>query len=230
MNNRLLERVGAWGGLAYLVVFGTGWLNLAHFMPPIAPAASAADVAALFQDRHVPLMLASVIMMCSTWALVPYSALLALIFRKIEGGVGMLTLMMAFTLVSFQVLNFYMGLSFAIAAFRPERTPELILLATDSGFLQVLGGIPMFLGIWSLSAYAILVASPRQNPILPRWFGYVNLWAAIALLPELLVFFFKTGPFAWNGLLGFWIPTLATVVYCVLTPVAFVPVVRKHFA
>ncbi len=176
------------------------------------------------------MMVASLLMMMSNWALLPFSALLTLMMHKIEGRAGMLTLMMGFTCATFQVLNFYMGLGFALAAFRPERAPELIQLATDGAFLQVLGGIPMFLGVWSLCAYAILVMSPRDNPILPRWYGYLNLWAAISLIPELLVFFFKTGPFAWDGLLGFWIPAVATVAYSYLTPLAFLPALRKHFA
>ncbi|HSW15109.1 MAG TPA: hypothetical protein VLI06_19835 [Solimonas sp.] len=229
MNNRFLERAGAWSALAYIIVFGGAWFNIAGFLPPISPTESAVAVAEQFRERNFPLMLASLLMMCSNWALLLFAALLTLIIRKIEGCVGMLTLMMGFTFATFLVLNFYMGLSFALAAFRPDRAPELIQFATDSAFLQVLGGIPMFVGVWSLAAYAILVVSPRENPIMPRWFGYLNLWAAISLLPELLVFFFKTGPFAWDGLLGFWIPAAATVGYCFVSPLVFVPVVRKHF-
>jgi hypothetical protein len=229
MNDKTLERVGAWSGLAYMVLFGIGWLNLAQFVPPIAPTESAVEVAKLFQERHVRLMLASVFIMCATWALVPLSALLVLVIRKIEGSVGMLTLMLAFSCATFQVMNFFMSFSFALAAFRPERAPELVQYATDSGFLLFLGGLPMFLGVWVVSAYAILVASPRENPIMPRWFGYLNLWATLLTLPELLVFFFKAGPFAWDGLLGWWIPAVVGVGYFALTPVVLLPVVRKHF-
>ncbi len=229
MSNRLLEKVGAWGALAYISTFGNAWFLLANFLPPTSPAVSAVEVAKLFQDNSTILMVASLIMMCSNWALLPFGALLTLIIRKIEGSFGMLTLMMGFTCVTFLVLNFYMGLSFAMAVFRPDRTAELVQFATDTAFLQVLGGIPMFIGIWSLAAYAILVVSPRDNPILPRWFGYLNLWAALSLLPELLVFFFKTGPFAWDGLFGFWIPAVATVGYCLVSPLVFLPAVKKHF-
>jgi hypothetical protein len=229
MSNRFLERIGAWSPFIYISTFGNAWFFLCYFLPPISPAVSAGEMAKIFQERNSILMLASVIMVCSTWALVPFGALLTLIIRKIEGSFGMLTLMMGFTFATFTVLNFYMGLSFALAAFRPERTAEVILYSTDSAFLQVLGGIPMFVGVWSLCAYAILVASPRQKPIMPRWFGYLNLSAALSLLPELLVFFFKTGPFAWDGLFGFWIPAFFTVGYSLVSPFVFRTVVRKHF-
>ncbi|WP_290510533.1 hypothetical protein [Alcanivorax sp.] len=230
MNHRFLERGAAWCGLVYLMLFGMGWLVLAHFFPPIAPTRNAAEVARIFEERHVILMLASVFMMCSTWALLPVSALLVMIIRKIEGGVGMVTLMIGFTLATYLVMNFYTPFSFALAAFRPDRAPEIVQYASDYAFLQFMGGIPMFLGVWALSAYAILVQSPRENPMIPRWFGYFNLWAAILYLPELLVFFFKDGPFAWDGIIGFWIPAIIFIIYFLLTPFILVPVVRKHFS
>ena len=71
MQDRTLERASAWSGLFYLLLFGTGWMLVAHFMPPIPPSAGPAEVAAQFQQRHVWLMLAAVLMMCSTFALFP---------------------------------------------------------------------------------------------------------------------------------------------------------------
>ncbi|WJR33124.1 hypothetical protein P3F83_22015 [Mycobacteroides immunogenum] len=230
MQDRLLERASAWCGLAYLLVFGTGWLAIAHFMPPIPPAAGPAAVAAQFQERHGWLMLAAVIMMCSTFVLFPVFSLLVMIARKIEGSAGIVTIMMALTAATSLVFNFYVPFSFSMAAFRPDRDPAIVQYASDNGFLQFMGGIPMFLLVWVLSAYAILVLSPRRDPLVPRWFGYLNLWCAILYLPELLVFFFHTGPFAWNGIVGFWIPAVLFLVYFAASPIILVPVVRKMFS
>lgn len=98
MQNRVLERASAWSGLFYLLLFGTGWLLVARFMPPIPPSAGPAQVASQFAQRHAWLMLAAVLMMCSTFALFPVSALLVLIARRIERQVGMVTVMMGLTL------------------------------------------------------------------------------------------------------------------------------------
>ena len=229
MKNKSLEMIGAWSGVAYLLVFGLGWLILAQFFPPISPAADPNEVAGIFQERRIPLMLASVFMMVSTLFLFPCSALLILITHKIEQRVGMLTLMMALTTITFLVLNFYAPLSWSAAAFRAERAPELIQLMSDIGFLQFMGGIPMFILMWFLAAYGILVVSPRENPIIPRWFGYLCLWTAILYIPELLIYFFKGGPFAWDGLVGFWIPAILFIVFFLATPFVLVPAVKRHF-
>lgn len=225
-----LERAGAWSTLVYLLLFGAGWLVLGHFFPPFSPADSAGETAGRFEDRDTAIMLGSVLMMLATMVLMPFSALLVLIIRKIEGRVGMLTLMMAFTVTTYMVMNFYVPFSFAMATFRPDRDPALVQYAGDWGFMQFMGGIPMFLMIWLVTAYAALVASPRQDPILPRWFGYLNLWCAILYLPELLIFFFKTGPFAWDGLVGFWIPAVVFIGYFLVATGVFLQVVTRHFA
>lgn len=59
--------------------------------------------------------------------------------------------------------------------------------------------------------------------IFPRWFEYVNIWLIMLLLPGQMIFFFKTGPLAWNGLIAFY---LAFIVFGAWFPVAF-HVLRK---
>jgi outer membrane murein-binding lipoprotein Lpp len=49
----------------------------------------------------------------------------------------------------------------------------------------------------------VVLRDKRPNPIYPRWFGYFNVWIAFMFIPADIIFFFKTGPFAWNGIFGF---------------------------
>jgi hypothetical protein len=54
-------------------------------------------------------------------------------------------------------------------------------------------------------AWVAAFCDRSDNPIFPRWLGWASLWMAIAIIPDQLLFFFKTGPFAWNGLFGIWL-------------------------
>ncbi|ALG15273.1 hypothetical protein AOZ06_34430 [Kibdelosporangium phytohabitans] len=174
-------------------------------------------------------MLGSVAIMVSTMVLAPAGALLVLIVRKAESGVGILTVILGLTVATTMVLTFYTGFSLALATFRAGRGPALIQYASDSAFLQFIGGIPMFWLLWIVVACASLVTRSRENPVIPRWFGYVSLWAAILYIPELLVFFLKQGPFAWDGLVGFWIPAVIFIVYFPLATAVSLGIIRRHF-
>lgn len=224
------NKLGAWSGLIYMLVFGSGWWFLSWFMPPIAPNASRADIATRYHDHHTLLMLGAILMMVSTFFLFPLGALVVQIIRKIERGLGPLSITMIFTLSTLAVLNYYTGMMFSMAAFRTDRPVALVQAFTDMGFMQFIGGTPLFLGIWIVIAYAVLVTQRRTTTIVPRWVGYVSLFVVVLYLPEVLIYIFHTGPFAWTGVIGFWIPAVLLIGYMALTPVVLVPIVRKHFA
>ena len=44
---------------------------------------------------------------------------------------------------------------------------------------------------------------------MPRWVAFLNFFVAFSFLPDPLAYFFKTGPFAWDGLLAWWVPVAA---------------------
>ncbi|MBO0854292.1 MAG: hypothetical protein J2P18_11035 [Nocardia sp.] len=174
-------------------------------------------------------MLGAVAIMVSTVMLLPLGALLVLLVHKIEGGVSILTLMMAFSVTTLMVLNFYGGLAFDAAAFRTDRPDAIVQALNDLGFLQPIGGTPLFLAIFGVLAYAILITQSRGEEIFPRWFGYVNLLVVVLYLPEVLAFIFKTGPFAWNGVVGFWIPAIILIGYLAPSPFILRVAVRRAF-
>lgn len=72
--------------------------------------------------------------------------------------------------------------------------------------------------IWSfaLQNAAVGVAilrDRRAEPVLPRWLGYLGLWAAVLYMPSCLALFFHEGPFAWNGIFTFWLAAAAFVIW-----------------
>ena len=53
-----------------------------------------------------------------------------------------------------------------------------------------------------------ILSDPRPKPLFSRWLAYVDTWAAILFTPAIALPFFKSGPFAWNGLFVFWMPAV----------------------
>jgi hypothetical protein len=75
----------------------------------------------------------------------------------------------------------------------------------DAAWLQFLGALAPFLFMLASIAIAAFV-DDSDKPVFPRWLGWFNLFAILAFLPDQMIFFFKIGPFAWNGIFGWWIP------------------------
>lgn len=50
----------------------------------------------------------------------------------------------------------------------------------------------------------------------PRWLAYVNLWAAVSYMPGGVILFPKQGPFAWDGLLGLYLPFAGFFIWLLL--------------
>jgi hypothetical protein len=95
-----------------------------------------------------------------------------------------------------------------VAAYRPDRGADFIYLMNDLAWLQLIGGVSMFLAL-PLSLGVAAFVDNRERPVFPRWAGYFNIWVCVLIIPDQLLFFFHTGPFAWNGVFGLWIPVVS---------------------
>lgn len=97
------------------------------------------------------------------------------------------------------------ALVWTVAAYRPERSPEITQALNDIGWFFFV--MPFVLAFLQNLAIGFAVLGDRKShPVFPRWLGYFNFWLALLYVPGCLVTFFKSGPFAWNGLLAFWVP------------------------
>jgi hypothetical protein len=92
------------------------------------------------------------------------------------------------------------------ASFRPaEIAPELTRMLHDLGWICFLVTIPPF-SIWIASIGIAILRDRHPVPLLTRSVGYFNLWVALLITPAMLIPFFKSGPFAYNGLLALYMP------------------------
>jgi len=187
-------------------------MPLAHFIPPPSPLQSADEVVGMFHDHLIGIRLASIFFMFAVAFYFLYSAAISAVIKRIEGPIpplayaqligGMVALLPFLT----------SALLWTCAAYRPERVPAIIQMLNDLAWIFLV--MPAATGVVqpAITAFAIL-ADKRDVPILPRWVGFFNIWVTIAFLPGVLVGMFKTGPFAWNGLLAFWIVAVVFLIY-----------------
>jgi hypothetical protein len=210
---------GAWAALLYPGLLIIGWWWMAGFVPPPEPTSAAAEIVAQYQDNAIWIRAGMVIAMFGAMMAMPLGATVAYFLRRIEGFVGPLTMLQIMGAVGMAVLTFYPPMWWLIALYRADRTPEeLTRMLSDAAWLQWVGGLTIYYPTIITMAVAAFI-DKRPVRVFPRWFGYVNLWLIALLLPGQMIFFFKTGPLAWNGLISFY---LAFIVFAAWFPVAFV--------
>lgn len=207
--NTASQLVCAWSSPAATVMWLVGFLALAGFVPPLSPDADALTIAAYYKENNLGVLAGLWFTMMGAALIGPFMVAISIQLKRIEGticpmtygnlGLGMLMILL------FVVPCFLLG----TAAFRPDRDPQLIMLMNDAGWLPFVGGFHCTFIQVLMIAFCIL--KDKEQKILPRWLGYFNVWIAILLLPSALVLFIKTGPFAWDGEMAFW---LVLTIFC----------------
>lgn len=200
-----VQMFGAYCGLAYMISLIVGWWIIAGFVPPPAPSTSVDAVATLFREDYTRIRIGMVMVMWSALIFIPFAALVSHFVSRVEGGFGVLGGAALLGGAGNMVLTFYPAIWWLVAAYRPDRPPEITYVFNDLAWLQFIGGVSMYDAIpISIAVAAFCDKSP--NPVFPKWAGYFNLLVVMLLLPDQLLFFFHSGPFSWAGLFGLWIP------------------------
>lgn len=93
----------------------------------------------------------------------------------------------------------------------PSWGPEQIAAVYRSNLWNIRIGMvlaligSMFYVPWT-AILAKLIMRVDPDPIIPRWVGRFNVWFELSLIPLVVIFWFHSGPFAWNGIFGFYLP------------------------
>lgn len=203
---RKYNTVAGWCGSLYAIVACISWLWMASFWPLHKPTAGAEEIVAFYQDDVLMLRLGCIVLMWCGVIIMIFTMGAANHLSRIEGRSGPLTHSMLLGGYATAMLTFYPPIWWLTAAFRPEeRAAELTYLLNDIGWLQFIGGVSLVVTMYIGVAIAAFI-DKSETPTFPRWSGYFSLWVLVSFIPGQLLFIFKTGPFAWNGLLAFWVP------------------------
>lgn len=218
---------GAWAGPVFAALFAGGLL-VAGFIPPPSPTMNAAEVAAMFAQHGDRIRLGALMVMAAQGLYAMFSAAVTVQLRRIEGphsvfafaqlGLGVLAILLAI----FPMVLLCLG------SFRAqEMSPEALRLLSDMCWMPFIGAWFTVVPQWVLTGIVIL-QDKRERPIMPRWAGYANLWVAALSLPSTGLYFLKTGPFAWDGLLSFWLAGAVFFGWTIFMALVLVRAIREQ--
>jgi hypothetical protein len=200
------QRFCLYGGLVFVLIFFAGWGLVAGFMTPLpTPRDSAQEVADFYRDDTDLIRLGLVLVIAVAPLQAFFAALVAAHLRRIEGpGALMANAQLLMGGLSVLLVIFPMFLWEAVA-FRPTRDPDELRLINDIAWLAFIGAFSPAMAQCFAVGYAV-IQDTSERPVFPRWVAYYNFWTAFLFFGGAIVFFAKSGPFAWNGLMAFWIP------------------------
>jgi len=202
---RRIDLTLLWCGVPFIVLFFTGLLLFADFVPPPSPDLSAEQVAAIFAERETSIRTGMVLCFVGSMFMLPLGAGIINQTRRIAVAPG-LTILQIMSAAALVLILIFPIMLWWVAAFRPDERPaEDVQFANDLACVIFVGGIvpPV---VWALSTGVAILCDTGQEPIFPRWAGYLSLFAALAQVPALALVYTHTGPFAWDGLMSWWIP------------------------
>jgi hypothetical protein len=219
MSDRRLEfnpavaRILLWTGPALVVALVFALIPLAHLIPPPSPALGRDEIAAFFAGHTMGIRIGCVLMMIFFSLFATWSAVVIGWIWRTERGFPVITIASVAIVGASTVFFTIAPLTWAVAAFRPgEFEAETVRTLNDWAWFGILFSWPPFAVFCALIALAVFT-DRSPTPVFPRWVGYYNVWEALFLCPFLLIAFFKTGPFAWDGAIGFYLPTAGFCVW-----------------
>jgi hypothetical protein len=187
------------------------------FVTPMSPRMSANEVAAFyFAPENLPRIRYSMIVF--NWfgvALVPLLAMIAMQIHRMAHRTPILTYCFVGCIAGGPTLFCIADLFWLIAAFRPERDPQLVQLFNDMAWVTFTSQVAFLIAQSVFLALAV-VLDRQTRPILPRWVAPFNLLTAAAMVPAAFSAMYLKGPLAWDGALSFWMKNIAIALWIVV--------------
>jgi len=200
---------------------GVIWLSVFFlfpgFVPPLSPTLSAEQVAAFYRDpENLPRIRYSMIIF--NWfcvGLIPILAILALQMRRMAHRTPIFSYAIIAGAASGPATFLMATLFWQLAAFRPERDPELTMLFNDMAWVTYASQAGFLIAQSVVIALAIYL-DRQARPIFARWVAHFNLLFAVALVPACFVGVTLDGPFAWDGVLSYWVRNIGLGLWIVI--------------
>lgn len=211
-----LQRLCAWSGPVFLVLFLVGFWFVGGLVPPPKPTESAEQVALFYQHNQDRLRAGMLIAMISVAFFAPFISLLTLQSKRANPRLAPLAYTQFVCGIALLVMILLPLSLIGLAAFRPDRAASSTQLLDDAAF---------FILFWVFSTPTLEFVSlalmalwdHNENPLFPRWVGWFDLLVAAVFATGAPVIFLKQGAFAWDGALAFWAVLLVFGAWVVVT-------------
>lgn len=195
-----------WVTLVFTTVYGVALIFMFDMFPPPNATLGAAEIARFYAERAPEIKIGAILASWTGGTIFPLFFVVGVQIRRMEGKTavwGPLAMVSAGLMSIFLVVP---PILWGAAAFSPDRPAEITKAIHELSVLCLVCTDQYFVFGWIALSVACLLPKKVAHTPFPRWFGYLNIWLTIMLEAGAFGFYFKSGPFSWNGLFPFWMP------------------------
>lgn len=210
MKSVTAQRVLMWWLLTFAVLTGVAFIVLLRVIPPPSSTLSADQLASWYSERVGSIKAGAMLLgWVSAW-MIQLAVVLWAQAKRVEPGhskVWSTTILLSCSISSIFVA--FPALAFGAAAYNAERAPQITQVMHQLAVLTMVTTDQLYLPAWVGIAVICFISKDSPSNPFPRWWGWVTAWSIIVIEPGALAFLPKTGLFAVNGVVAFWIPAFA---------------------
>jgi hypothetical protein len=188
----------------WIALFFGAILLVPGFFPPMSPNMTARQVADFYADHTARIRASMVIFNFCGVMLVPFFMVIVYQMKRMATPTQVLAYCYLSAAATGATLFAIADLFWLVAAFRPERDPQLIMLLNDLAWITFTAPVGMIIAGNLCLALAIYL-DDQPKPVMPRWVGHFSILVALAIAPSAWAAVVRSGPLAWNGVISFWV-------------------------
>lgn len=209
------ELILFWTLPAVALIWISAFFLFPGFLHPMSPTMSAAEVAGFYRDEAARIRYSMILFNWFGVGLVPVVVLLALQVRRMAHRTPILSYSLIACAGGPPALFLIANMFWLLGAFRPDRAPELTMLFNDLAWITFSVMVSYLIAQCLLLALAIYW-DRNDTRVFRPWVAHFNVATAVALMPAAFTALALDGPFAWDGLLSFWLKNIAIATWIVV--------------
>ena len=209
------ELILFWTLPAVALIWISAFFLFPGFLHPMSPTMSAEEVAGFYRDEAARIRYSMILFNWFGVGLVPVVVLLALQVRRMAHRTPILSYSLIACAGGPPALFLIANMFWLLGAFRPDRAPELTMLFNDLAWITFSVMVSYLIAQCLLLALAIYW-DRNDTPVFRPWVAHFNVATAVALMPAAFTALALDGPFAWDGLLSFWLKNIAIATWVIV--------------
>lgn len=222
------QKIMLWWALIFMVIYGFTLGLLMKMVPPPPATLTPIEIASFYATNGLSIKLGAAIASWTSGFTVPLSVVIAVQMARLEKGVPIWSILQFAGGILMGLFLVLPPLFWGVAAFTPDRMPEVTALMHQLGMLTLTTTDQFYIFQMVAIGYVSLTQKVDPKSPFPRWLGYFTIWAALIFEVGALSFLFKLGPFSWNGLFVFWFPFVIFGIWVVVMSISMLQAIKRQ--